>query len=226
MIPVRNPDQKDLLLDQQMALTHYLDDLLCEPPTSEARAAANPAQQVAVALVAEVVPLVPEPEKIDPASEGVGASQPEVVAVKNLPLDCMFFKLAGLVLAVPMEQLTGVEKLAQALQNPALELRLVEQDMYGVPCSIIDITKVLLPPARIASLGDLSKRHFRQIILVDNNRLGLVCEEILGVISVAPSAIRWRTDTGKRPWMAGMISDQQAVLLNLPGLQGVLQESS
>ena len=218
MIPVSNPDQKDLLLDQQMALTHYLDDLLCEQSMPEVRVAAHLAQNVTEAMGSEVVLLVPESKKIDP--------EPEAASVQNLPLDCMFFKLAGLLLAVPMNQLTGVEKLAQDLQNPALDVHLVERDMYGVTCSIIDITKVLLPPARIAGLGDLSKRRFRQIILVDNNRLGLVCEEVLGVISVTPSAIRWRTDTGKRPWMAGMISDQQAVLLDLPGLQEVLQTSS
>jgi len=149
----------------------------------------------------------------------------EVVQVDaNAPFDCMFFQLAEFTLAVKMTQISGVEMLDADVRNPSLDLQVCERNIYGTLCRIIDLTKVLLPAERLESAVHLRNRRFRQIILVDNNRIGFVCDEVLGASKVVPATVRWRSEVGKRPWMAGMIPDQKAVLLDLAGLQGILQK--
>ncbi len=235
------------LLDQQLALSAYLDALLgdgpplaVEPhpapdvpavPVAEARLVEVPAEapvaRSAPPLVAEpplVRSEVPVPvEQVAPPQ----TPQSERPDWAQAEFQSLLFQVAGLTLAVPLAELNGVIPLDFDTVTPmpghsALFLGLIERQDRQV--RVVDTAQVVLPPDRLRQLGGELKERISHVVLIGEGRWGLAASGIGEVISLAPGDVKWRSSQGKRPWLAGTVVQHMCALLDVEAFIGLLKQ--
>lgn len=229
------------LIDQQQALTAYLDALFREMPVPSLG-------QVAVdeALVDVSTPSTPDPavsllapggKVVPPMDIGVRlqappelpACLPEPVmhpvnvavrtgfAVPSAPFQALFFTMAGLRLAIPLDRLDGIVKWIAPTpipKMPAWHLGLVKYQ--GVTVNVVNAARFIIPPAR---LHDMACSDYQYILLIGGKRWGLGCDSITNVVTLAPEQVKWHNSaSGPRPWLAGTVIEQVCALINMEGL--------
>lgn len=174
------------LLDQQDALQQYLQDML-----NESAFTAEPVSEQTV--VAAPIPAVP--------------TQPAT------PFQALLFEVNGLSLALPLDQLDGIEKwpvapLPKIADKPAHYLGLLSRP--GLHTQVVD------PSAVLQSEVNQSQPP-RYILLVDNKRWGLAVTSVKKVLTIEAADCKWR-QPGQRPWFAGTILSGLTHVLELPSL--------
>ena len=174
------------LLDQQDALQQYLQDMLNE-------AAFNP----------------------EPVSEQTVVAEPAPAALSRpaTPFQALLFEVNGLSLALPLDQLDGIEKwpvapLPKIADKPAHYLGLLSRP--GLHTQVVD------PSAVLQSEVNQSQPP-RYILLVDNKRWGLAVTSVKKVLTIEAADCKWR-QPGQRPWFAGTILSGLTHVLELPSL--------
>ncbi len=202
------------LVEHELALKVYLDSLLFEaPPVAESDDIAIPPPQVvrvATGLVCDELPAVTLPEW----SKGV--------------FESLHFKVGGfLMLSVPLARLGGIVpwpgKLTAVPGYADWFLGLLPS--RGRQVKVIDIAKFVIPENHKARNTLASgKRQFKYIILIDDGRLGLACDELNGILKLTQGQVRWRSDRTTRPWLAGTIIEQMCALLDIDNFVAMLKE--
>lgn len=217
------------LLDQQLALSAYLEALLGgEPPTA-------PDTPAAASLAPTPVPApVPETPPVPVAAPEPAAATVPVAAADQRPawaaadFQCLLFQVAGLTLAVPLSELNGVLPLDLDGVTPmpghsALFLGLI--DHLGQQVRVVDTAQVVLPPERLAAEGDPRGRA-SHLVLIGEGSWGLAASGIGQVISLRPEDVKWRGSQGRRPWLAGTVIQHMCALLELEAFLGLLREGN
>lgn len=248
--PTRTVEENRVMLDQQLALGVYLNALL--KPAKEVQTETRVTEEVQVTVepvaptplpVAEVPPVeVPEqaPETpVTPAeiteetavqADNKGEAQP---ATEGRPdwaegdFQCLLFRVAGLTLAVPLARLNGVVpwddgNLAEMPNHRAWFLGLSEH--HGQRVKLIDTAAVVLPAERYAQLGPADSGRLTKVVMIDDHRWGLACEDVGEVITLTAEAVKWRTEKGRRPWLAGTVIEHMCALLDTEAFAMMLRE--
>jgi purine-binding chemotaxis protein CheW len=225
------------ILDQQVALTDYLEALLC-PATMSLPVPVTPVQpppvqviieapvEVTAAPVAEdavIVPTVaPEPAvQVAAAAESV---EPRPAWAAE-PFAALLLKVNGLTLALPLvtinrilpweepSYLPGyVSWLLGIVHHQDLNVRVVDTATLVMPEILRRAPEPVLP----------GQDEGRRIVLIAEGRWGLVCDSVSEVVTLDPDKIRWRSSRTKRPWLAGTVVDQLCALLDVERLRDVL----
>ncbi len=174
------------LLDQQDALQQYLQDML-----NEATFSVDPLTEKPVVAMPATTP------PIQPAT----------------PFQALLFEVNGLSLALPLDQLDGIEKwpsapLPRIADKPAHYLGLLSRP--GLHTQVVDPSAVLQ--------SEINKSQPpRYILLVDNKRWGLAVTSVKKVLTLGADDCKWR-QPGQRPWFAGTILSGLTHMLDLPSL--------
>jgi len=202
------------LVEHELALKVYLDSLLFEaPPVAEFDDIATPPPQVvrvATRLVCDELSAVTLPEW----SKGV--------------FESLHFKVGGfLMLSVPLVRLSGIVpwpgKLTAVPGYADWFLGLLPS--RGRQVKVIDIAKFVIPENHKARNTLASgERQLKHIILIDDGRLGLACDELNGILKLTQEQVRWRSDRTTRPWLAGTIIEQMCALLDIDHFVAMLKE--
>lgn len=251
-VQMRTPEENLVMLDQQLALGAYLNALLkpavdTEPQTSEtvlteavapAPVVETPAVQAPVVTPVEVPTEAPAPPVSVPQTTEETAVQADNKVEAQPAADgrpdwaqgdfqCLLFKVAGLTLAVPLARLNGVvpwddDKLTEMPNHRAWFLGLSEH--HGQRIKLIDTAAVVLPADRYARLGPADSSRLGKVVMIDDKRWGLACEEVGEVITLTAESVKWRTEKGRRPWLAGTVIDHMCALLDTDAFAGVLRE--
>ncbi len=183
------------LLEQQLALSTYLDALL----TDEKQAP----HDTAVARV----------------STESSAATP---AWADEPFQCLVFKLADMRIAAPLSELNGIlewDGTAAAVPGrPAWTIGMLRNRDQNV--QLVDAATLILPPGHRAGGAQPAQRH---VALIDDRRWGLVVDEIAEVTVIDPAQVRWRTPNTRRRWLAGTVVDQLCALLDVGEFAGQLE---
>ena len=211
------------LLDQQLALSAYLEALLGEVPEPGPveSAPSSPAVQRTPAPVP--VPVAEETTPVTAPAPGPQAAAAPVAQANGRPawarteFQCLLFQVAGLTLAVPLTALNGVLPLDLDAVTPmpghsALFLGLI--DHLGQQVRVVDTAQVVLPPERLAATGAASGRA-SHLVLIGEGRWGLAASGIGEVISLNPEDVKWRGSLGTRPWLAGTVIQHMCALLEV-----------
>ncbi len=226
-----------VLLDQQLALSAYLQALLnpvetpvevlteAPPATSteipvQAPVVSTLVKTPAVATEVEATP-VPAPV-IEPVTEQVAAP----VATSPYPdwagadFQCLLFRVGGLTLALPLAKLNGVlpwdaERVTPLPGHKPWFLGL--REYQGQQVRLIEVAKVIELRDEQADAAQHGK-----VILIGDGRWGLACDEIAEVVTLAPAAVKWRGRTGSRPWLAGTVIERMCALLDADALAAML----
>ncbi len=223
------------LVEQKVAVSMFLDSLLREtenvPDEDEPllKLAEQPAPVVAPPKIELPTPVV-EPEVVEEiAIETSVEVEPEIAvapeSVKPVwadqPFQILLFNVAGLTLAVPLIELSGVvEWKKETPEMPGhsdFYIGLMRHQDQSVP--VIDTARIVFPPERLKDLVcDAPRERVRKIVLIDNGAYGLACDEVSEVITIKPDQIKWRSTRSKRAWLAGTVIDHMCALLDAPAL--------
>lgn len=241
----RSDKKNTKLMSQQSAVMSYLEDLLQEVPTSlpeeipDNVVHAFPKQSDLKKQGDEEssndpenisVHSVPEQElSSQPLPEDMASKQP--AKPQHVPdwaeeeFQCLMFHVVGISLAVPLVKLNGVIPWSNDLTpmpgHTDAFLGLLRH--LGKNVKVMDTAHVILPPEQMEQLG-ASDDRIKKIILMDEGRWGLACDDIGEVITLNNSDVRWRTTAGRRPWLAGTISERLCALLDTDVLSRQLTE--
>ncbi|HED19513.1 MAG TPA: chemotaxis protein CheW [Gammaproteobacteria bacterium] len=202
--------RKVQLLDQQLALSAYLDAMLQEQSLPiESRAAVQAAASVSV----EKTPAAEQPgmEKIPP-----GAGVPVWATV---PFQVLLFKVAGLTLAVPLIKLKGVmpneAEMTPMPGHSPLFLGIVPYQ--GCKAKVVDTARFILPQGSAQLDADGAGRS-AHLVMIDEGRWALACDSIGEVIELEEKDVKWRSANSKRAWLAGTVIEQMCALLDIDAL--------
>jgi len=228
-------DKKNItLMSQQSAVMSYLEDLLQEVPATLPEELPD--------NVVKVFPKQKSIDRHEPVNEcpehdtdsaGSHSSQNETtndetknsitenaVSAQQVPVwaeqefQCLMFHVVGISLAVPLVKLNGVipwsDNLTPMPGHSDAFMGLLRH--LGKNVKVMDTAHVILPPEQMQQLA--SEGRLNKIILMDEGRWGLACDDVGEVITLKHSDVRWRTAAGKRPWLAGTISERLCALLD------------
>lgn len=152
-------------------------------------------------------------------SDSVTASQPVLSAPAALPdwaqseFQVVYFRIGHAVLAAPLTEVRRIERLDDSTRVTVLPGKPDWfQGLTRFQGEIIQLadTELLIGGKRSISLED-SHRH---ALLLNEGRWGLVCGEIVDMVRLRESDVRWRVNRSRRAWAAGTIIDRLCVLVD------------
>ena len=216
----------------QVALQSYLDDLLfdatqaleaAEPAESE-RVAGAPADvampvelaQVGVPAQALAHPLV---EVHRPSAPGAHLPIPDDgrPAWAAEPFECLLFDVAGLTLAVPLVCLGSIYSLAGRELTPLFgqpDWFLGILPSQGGKLNVLDTARWVMPER----YRDDFREGLQYVISVQGHEWGLAVHQVSRSLRLHPNEIKWRSQRGQRPWLAGTVIEHMCALLDVEQL--------
>ena len=235
-------DNKDTkLMEQHSAVMSYLEDLLQEVPdtltdeipdnviTVFPKQEQSQQEQQQIEQIHESVQQ--NIKFADKQSEEANDLQQDTRRVQNAPtwaeqeFQCLMFNVVGISLAVPLMKLNGVipwdDKLTPMPGHSDAFLGLLRHLDKNV--KIMDTAQVILPQVQMQQVAAVDER-IQKIILMDEGRWGLACDDVGEVITLQADDVRWRSEAGRRPWLAGTISERLCALLDTDVLARILEE--
>ncbi|MCK8043323.1 chemotaxis protein CheW [Shewanella sp. 1CM18E] len=134
----------------------------------------------------------------------------------------LFFKVAGLTLAVPLISLGGIvnlQALTPLIGRPVWYKGV--QQHRGSQLNVVDTGAWVMPEKYTQELAD--QVNYQYVVALQDSNWGLSCESLVDTISIKKSAVNWRSQAGKRPWLAGVVKEQMCGILNVAALVQMLQ---
>ncbi|WP_207937306.1 CheW domain-containing protein [Pseudomonas sp. 51_B] len=133
------------------------------------------------------------------------------------PFECLLFDVAGLTLAVPLVCLGSI----YSLQGQELTPLFGQPDWFlGIlTCQagnlkVLDTARWVMP--------DRYREDFRQglnyVISVQGYEWGLAVHQVSRSLRLDPAEIKWRSQRGQRPWLAGTVIEHMCALLDVAEL--------
>lgn len=185
-----------------------------------------PAEVVPEAVVETPVVVTTELAEAEQVQAEVPAGKPEWA---NEPFQAMLFKVAGLSLAVPLVELNGVvewsDDVTEMPGHAPFYMGLMTHLDKSIP--VIDTARLVLPAEKLGELaGDDPRKRVKRVVLIDEHRWGLACDEVNEVITLQPDQVRWRTSRTKRAWLAGTVVDHMCALVDGPAFSAMLKDGS
>ncbi|MGV8919902.1 MAG: CheW domain-containing protein [Pseudomonas sp.] len=133
------------------------------------------------------------------------------------PFECLLFDVAGLTLAVPLVCLGSIYSLAGQELTP----------LFGQPDWFLGILPSqsgnlkVLDTARWV-MPDRYRDDFRQglqyVISVQGYEWALAVHQVSRSLRLDPNEIKWRSQRGQRPWLAGTVIEHMCALLDVSEL--------
>ncbi|HEC12157.1 MAG TPA: chemotaxis protein CheW [Acidiferrobacteraceae bacterium] len=196
-----HPNPTVPLVDQQIALSAYFDSLLTEP-------------------VAGTADLEAHTDIASPS--GIEERMPQWA---QKPFQCLLFNIGRLTLGAPMGALHGIldwDGGVTAMPNsPSWYLGLMSH--RGNKVKIVDTEQIVVPSQYRNQRLEGSNRH---VVIIDQCRWGLVCDQVVSVVEMNCDDIRWRTATTSRPWLAGTAITQMCGVLDVQEFAKMLGSDS
>ncbi|GIU36233.1 chemotaxis protein CheW [Shewanella schlegeliana] len=133
----------------------------------------------------------------------------------------LFFNVAGLTLAVPLVSLGGIvnlEKVTSLIGRPDWYLGV--QQYRDAQLNVVDTCAWVMPEKYDAALAQ--KVSYQYVVVLEDSHWGLGCESLINTINIKKSEVNWRSQAGKRPWLAGVVKEQMCGILNVEALVQML----
>ncbi|WP_133407595.1 chemotaxis protein CheW [Parashewanella tropica] len=129
----------------------------------------------------------------------------------------LFFKVAGLTLAVPLVDLGGIiheVKVNHLPGQPAWIKGVMTNRKQKI--NVVDTAAWVMPEKYDENLQ--KQVEYQYVVLLQNSKWGLACEQLLDAESINKAQINWRKNTAKRPWLAGLVKKQMCGILDVGAL--------
>lgn len=179
----------------------------------------------------------PEPEIIEPTEvtetevsadmEDNDAAPPPTDAMMEYQendFQALFFKVAGLTLAVPLKSLGGIHtlsKISPLIGKPRWFRGIMNE--RGAKLQAVDTARWVMPEKLTDEVEE--QISYEYMITLSDSNWGLLCEELVDSEPLQPDAIQWRNGPNqKRPWLAGVVRDRMCALLDVNALITLLDK--
>ena len=215
----------------EQTIQHYLDALLQDAADELARADA----EVAAPAPAPVVTEPPRPAVVHKLERPVDIIEPEVPAEPVLkppaapppvqqavaawreePFEALLFDVGGLKLAVPLVLLGTIypleDEITPLFGQPDWFLGILATQAGNI--KVLDTARWVMPERYTPELKD----SLSFVISVEGYDWGMAVHGVQQSIRLAPEQIKWRSQQGKRPWLAGTVIDHMCALLDVSAL--------
>jgi len=213
-------DQK--IVQQDIALDNYLSTLLDEIPShveldeeDEIKATPLPVKQVKVSSAIVKKPVA----QVDIKAEELVKPLRPLAVMPDWAKDefqALFFKVDKLILATPLTELLRTIKVEKAPTKipgqPSWFMGLL--DTHDQRIGVLDTGQLIFGKS-IGQKRDLDKQPFQRILITQDGRWGLACDEILSIGKVEPDKVRWRTLRKKKPWLIGTVIDELTAVIDV-----------
>jgi purine-binding chemotaxis protein CheW len=131
----------------------------------------------------------------------------------------LFFKLEHLILATPLTELSRAIKIDQKPGKipgqPGWFIGLLDEHDSRV--GVLDTGQLIFGKNR-GGARNLETNPFKSILITQDKRWGLACDEILSIGKVKPEKVRWRTSRQKKPWLIGTVIEELTAIIDLQEL--------
>ncbi|MCH1931915.1 chemotaxis protein CheW [Shewanella sp. A25] len=161
--------------------------------------------------------LAPQPQ--------VGSKLPSITQGLQELLDdefqVLFFKVAGLTLAVPLVSLGGivkVERINHIIGRPDWFLGV--QTHRDEQLNIVDTCAWVMPEKYTDELAQ--SVNYQYLVMLEGSNWGLACESLVNSVKINQSQVNWRSKAGRRPWLAGVVKEQMCGILHVQALVQML----
>lgn len=134
----------------------------------------------------------------------------------------LFFEVGGLTLAVPLIELGGIHeitKIAPIIGKPQWFMGVMLKN--EVSFNVIDSARWVMPEKYDDEMAE--NLHYRFLINLGKTHWGLTCEKLIDTVELSKSDVKWRNNSNKRPWLAGMVKDRMCALINVAELVVMLK---
>lgn len=188
---------------------------LAEPATPPVRTAVAPRL---VAPVIEPTPAIAEPVAV---IEPVAPPPPPPAAIetpawREQPFEALLFDVGGLMLAVPLVSLGTIHPLETEITplfgQPDWFLGILPTQTGNL--KVLDTARWVMPERYQTELKD----GLRFVISVEGYDWGMAVHGVSKSIRLTPDQIKWRSQAGKRPWLAGTVIKHMCALLDVSAL--------
>ena len=147
----------------------------------------------------------------------------ETDAIPTKDFQALFFKVAGLTLALPLTELGGlhkIDKIGPLFGKPDWFKGVMMHRDENL--SVVDTAKWVMPEKYDEKLAE--SLNYQYLIMLDSSGWGLACESLVTTSTLIPSDVKWREANGKRPWLAGMVKEKMCALVNVKQLIDMLNK--
>ncbi|WP_169307162.1 chemotaxis protein CheW [Ferrimonas sediminicola] len=129
---------------------------------------------------------------------------------------CLYFQVAGLVIAVPLLTLGGIKRLGKLSHLPGSPNWVlgVQLDAQDGKLNVVDSGRWFLADR---PQTDTEECDFRFVVRLGDSPWSLACESLLDAEPLHKSEVNWQSSP-KRPWLAGIVRDKKCVVLDVPEL--------
>ena len=143
----------------------------------------------------------------------------------NEPFQTLLFDVAGVRLALPLVKLGGIHRITEEITPLFGKPKWFKGLIPGLEgnINVIDTAKWVMPD-KYEQLNE-TDLDYKFIILLGDTNWGLACNVVQNAIQLAPENVRWRSNSGKRPWLAGMLIEEMCALLDVDTLIYLLNEN-
>jgi len=163
-----------------------------------------------------------------PLSTRKSAAKVEVVKQKsyrNGNFQAMFFKVAGLTIAVPLIELGGIhksEKTNSLMGKPDwfAGVMLYRDEQINV----VDTALWVMPEKCDEKLKN--SLNYQYIIMLNDSQWGLSAEHLVDTVTLSQDDVKWLDAPSRRPWLAGLVKDRMCALLDVDALIQLLNDGS
>ncbi len=221
----------DALL-QDAAAELEIAELAAPPPGAPVIGVVAPVEPAPIAAqaVPVIAPAVPAaaPVELDEDWQAVAEhdahAEPPVAkpdrSWREQPFEALLFEVGGLKLAVPLVSLGTIHALDAEITplfgQPDWFLGILPT--IGGNLKVLDTARWVMPERYCPELKD----NLRFVISVQGYDWGMAVHGVSKSIKLAPEQVKWRSQEGKRPWLAGTVIEHMCALLDVSALADLL----
>ena len=208
----------------EQTLQHYLDDLLQEAAVALQETAELP---VTAEPALTVQPPEPEQRVTEPATRAETQAEPVPAVMTNEAwregeFEALLFDVGGLTLAVPLVSLGSIYPLdieiTPLFGRPDWFLGLLKTPAGNL--KVLDTARWVMPER----YGDDLKDSLQFVISVEGFDWGMAVHNVSQSIRLTPEQVKWRSQQGKRPWLAGTVIEHMCALLDVSALARLISQ--
>lgn len=137
----------------------------------------------------------------------------------------LFFKVAGLTVAVPLIELGGIHKIEKTtalLGKPNwFKGVMLHRDEK---INVVDTALWVMPEKCDEKMKNLL--NYQYVIMLNDSTWGLTAENLVDTIVLKQDDVKWLDTPSKRPWLAGLVKDKMCALLDVDALIQLLDDGS
>ncbi|MDT8428986.1 MAG: chemotaxis protein CheW [Pseudomonadales bacterium] len=190
----------------------YLDALL------HTATAAESTQQDKPADCSTVSPIITQPNMKGKQKKLVGSPVPgRRPDWAQSPFSCLLFEVGGLRIAAPLIDLGGITVLSEItpiFAQPDWFMGILRWNERSI--KVIDTASLIMPKQR----NDSDETHYECVLMLEGTDWGLAIDKATESLTIAPEAVRWRSNPASRPWLLGTVADQMCALLDVRAIIG------